>query len=234
MNRSYEGVRVLVTGASAGIGLAIARKFACLGAAVGLSGRRQGLLNEIIVDIGREGGTAFALPGDATDGASVQQMVSHFAAQAGGVDVLINNVGGPSRYANFEEATDDDWKNTFELNVMSSVFFTRAVLPHLRQSPRRRILNISSISAVEPGAYNPHYTTTKAAMLNLTKYLANYLAPEKILVNAICPGTVYSESWEENIRRLSESRGVSLEKNRRHNRTARDGENPPGTNRLGK
>ena len=92
---------------------------------------------------------------------------------------------------------------------MSVVRFTRSALPHLRGSTLRRIINVSSISAVQPGYYNPHYTVTKAAVLNLGKYLANALANENILVNTICPGPVKTEAWEMNVRKVSLTRKIS-------------------------
>ena len=87
----------------------------------------------------------------------------------------------------------------------------------LTQSEFKRIINISSTSASQPGVYNPHYTATKAAIINLSKYLANVLVKDKILVNTVCPGPVHSESWEENIlrtdseRRISETKAIALD-----------------------
>ncbi|MEI6916347.1 MAG: SDR family oxidoreductase, partial [Armatimonadota bacterium] len=78
------------------------------------------------------------------------------------------------------------------------------------QSPAARIINISSISGIEPGFYNPHYTVTKAATINLSKYLANQLTPDGVLVNVVCPGPVYSDSWDRNVQRIADMRDIPL------------------------
>ena len=92
---------------------------------------------------------------------------------------------------------------------MSVVRFTRSAIEYLKESELRRIINISSISALQPGEYNPHYTTTKAAVVNLGKYLSNVYAKEKILVNTVCPGPVYSESWRKCVKNIAEENGIS-------------------------
>ena len=129
----------------------------------------------------------------------------------GKLDILVNNVGGPGKMGGFNDLTDVDWKNAFDLNVMSLVHFVRAADPHLRKSNCGRVINISSISGVQPGTFNPHYTITKAATINLSKYLANYFVEDNILVNVVCPGPVHSESWEENVRRQATERNTTLE-----------------------
>jgi 3-oxoacyl-[acyl-carrier protein] reductase len=130
------------------------------------------------------------------------------------LDILVNNAGGAPKFAAFDDLDDADWMDSYDLNVMSAVRFVRASVPYLTLSRNARIINISSISGLEPGGYNPHYTNTKAAVLNLTKYLANYYAQRGILVNAVCPGPVYSDSWERNVKRLASERNLSMEEAR--------------------
>ena len=109
------------------------------------------------------------------------------------------------------ELEDNDWHLSFNYNVMSIVHFVRFALPLMKKSNFARIINISSISGVQPGLYNPHYTITKAAVINLTKYLANTLASEKITVNVVCPGTVYTDSWDSLIKDRSGKEHISYE-----------------------
>ena len=118
-------------------------------------------------EIRSEGGICVGMPVDVFDAKAVNKLVDDAVSYWGGLDILINNVGGAIKFSGFEELSDEDWLRTYEFNVMSMVRFTRAALPHLRKSDLKRIVNISSISAMQPGSYNPHYTVSKAATVNL-------------------------------------------------------------------
>lgn len=200
---------VLVTGGSKGIGASIVLKLVKEGAKVIFCARPSSAMTALELEVRAIGGDCLALPVDVFDAPEIKKMVDVAAAHWGGLDVLINNVGGAINFGGFEELTDEDWMRSYEFNVMSIVRFTRAVLPYMRKSGLKRIVNISSISATQPGSFNPHYTVTKAAIINLSKHLANMLAKDKILVNAVCPGPVYSESWEENILRIASVKRIS-------------------------
>ena len=116
--------------------------------------------------------------------------------------------------AGFWGLDDADWLESYNLNVMGAVRFTRLAVPLLRESKTPRIINVTSISALQPGTYNPHYAAAKAALLNLSKYLSNILVEDGILVNSVCPGPVYSDSWDRNVERLAEERGISVDDSR--------------------
>jgi len=199
----------LVTGGSKGIGASIVRRLIKEGVKVIFCARPSATMTALEEEIRSSEGVCLALPIDVFDVCAVQELVDTAATCWGGLDILINNVGGAIKFGGFDELSDEDWMRTYEFNVMSMVRFTRAALPHLRKSTLKRIINISSTSAVQPGAYNPHYAVTKAAVINLSKHLANVLAKEKILVNTVCPGPVYSESWDENILRIASARNIS-------------------------
>ena len=209
MSASLQGLVVLVTGASKGIGRAVALRLASDGAYVVVSARSKKSVNETVDEIKGKGGIAHGLIVDATNPKSVNEAVENVVDRFGRIDVLVNNVGGAIRYGDFMELSNDDWQQAFDLNVMSTVNFVRAALPWIKKSGQPRIINISSISGVEPGISNPHYTTTKAATINLTKVLANSLAKEGVLVNAVCPGPVYSDAWVGNVKQLAASKGIS-------------------------
>jgi 3-oxoacyl-[acyl-carrier protein] reductase len=200
----------LVTGASKGIGSAISMRLAESGATVALCARASDALTNTVKRVRDEGLSAFAVPGDATDANSAREVVAGVMRAAGRLDILVNNVGGAVRFGAFTELAAQDWQKAFELNVMSMVHFIHAALPSLEKSAAARIINISSISGVEPGAFNPHYTTTKAATINLTKVLANSFAARKILVNVVCPGPVHSVAWDENIAQTALRRDIPL------------------------
>jgi 3-oxoacyl-[acyl-carrier protein] reductase len=198
----------LVTGGSKGIGASIVRHLAREGVKVVCCARPSDAMASLEAQVRAEGGSCAAMPVDVFDPIAVANVVEAAAGQWGGLDILVNNVGGALRFGSFADLADDDWMRSYEFNVMPVVRFTRAALPHLRRSTLRRIINVSSISALQPGSYNPHYAATKAAVVNLSKHLANVLAKENILVNAVCPGPVHSESWQENIRQNARNRGL--------------------------
>lgn len=214
MDLGLKGRVAIVTGGSKGIGRAIVSSLAKEGVNVLICARGEESLAAVQEEIRQSGGNAVAVSADVTDSEAVRNVVATAVEQFGGLDILVNNVGGASRFAGFLELTDDDWQEVFKLNVMSVVYFVRYALPSLRQSRAARIINIASISAIQPGFYNPHYTSTKAAVLNLSKYLANQLTSEHILVNAICPGTVRTDLWERNIRHIANIRNIDVDEAR--------------------
>lgn len=209
MKQVLKNKIALVTGASKGIGRAIALRLAKDGAHVVTCARNQDLLGELHQEIVKAGGQNTFISADATLPDSVQK-VYDMIEPLGRLDILINNVGGAVRFADFFDLSREDWEKAFSLNVMGLVYFVKVMLSLLKRSESSRIINMSSISGIEPGTYNPHYTSMKAAVINLTKYLANRLAKDKILVNVVCSGPVYSHAWDENIKNVSMLRGISV------------------------
>ena len=204
----------LVTGGSRGIGAGIVRQLAQEGVKIIFFARASASMTALEAEVRAGGGACLAVPVDVFDPVALQAAVDAAATNWGGLDILVNNVGGAIRFGGFEDLNDDDWMKAYEFNVMSTVRCTRAALPYLRRSALKRVVNISSISGNQPGFYNPHYTVTKAAVVNLGKHLANILAKEKILVNTVCPGPVHSESWESNILKISAERKISIDEAR--------------------
>lgn len=211
MDLQLRGRIALVTGGSRGIGAGIVRQFAREGVKVIFTARASTAMSTLEAEVRSSGGDCLAVPVDVFDAGALQTAVDAAATHWGGLDILVNNVGGVIRFGGFEDLNDEDWIKAFEFNVMATVRYTRAALPYLRRSTLKRVINISSISAQQPGFFNPHYTVTKAAVVNLGKHLANILAKEQILVNTVCPGPVHSESWEKNILRIAAESNVSIE-----------------------
>jgi len=204
----------IVTGGSKGIGKAIAKSLAEEGVNVVICARGRESLLSVQKEIADSGGSIYAIPVEATKPESVQNLINSVVEKFGQIDILINNLGGTDKFGDFFELKHDDWKMAFELNVMTIVYFVQYSIPWLRKSTAPRIINISSISGLQPGSYNPHYTITKAAVINLSKYLSNQLVKDNILVNVVCPGPVHSDSWDRNVQRLADIHNISIEEAR--------------------
>ena len=215
MNSGLQGRTAIVTGGSKGIGKAIAKSLALDGANVVICARALEPLVSVREEIITAGGSALAVAADVIKPEAVKEVVARAAAAFGGLDILVNNAGGAEKFGGFFELSDEDWLEAYKLNIMSAVSFVRYSIPWLRESKHSRIINISSVSGVQPGYYNPHYTVTKAAMINLTKALSNELLKDNILVNVVCPGPVHSYSWENYIQGTASSHGLPVEEVRK-------------------
>ncbi len=123
-----------------------------------------------------------------------ERAVAATVAALGGIDVLVNNVG-TARIATFEELTDADWDGAWNLNVMSQVRCIRAALPALRASRAPAIVNVASTSGKRPSPGMPHYSVTKAAVLSLSRLVADLYAKAGIRSNAVCPGPTLTPAW---------------------------------------
>ncbi len=208
MNLALSGRVALVTGGTKGIGRAIAQALAEEGARVAVTARGAQALGEAAQQL--SAWNVLAVAADAIDQTAVDSAVARVVEVHGGLDILVNNVGGAGKFAGFRDLQDSDWRSAFDLNVLSMVHFVRAAEPYLRKSKCGRVINISSISGVQPGAFNPHYTVTKAATINLTQCLAKHFAVDRVLVNVVCPGPVHSDSWDANVARLAVERGIPV------------------------
>jgi 3-oxoacyl-[acyl-carrier protein] reductase len=190
MNLNLTGKSVLVTGASKGIGHAIAAAFAAEGAQVAMTARGAEELNRAAEDIRKAGGKTLAIAGDVTKDADLKRMVEETVARFGTIDVLVNNAGGAKGFNAFEESSDREWIETFELNLFAVVRLTRAVLPIMRKQKWGRIINISSESGTQPDAQMAPYNASKAALNSLSKSLSKAVALDGILVNTVSPAFI--------------------------------------------
>src|SRR5258706_11152779 len=133
MNLGLKEKGVLVTGASQGIGKAIAAAFAAEGSRVVLAARHQPELEQAALEIRQRGGEALALAADVTSASDVQRLAQHALERLGTVHVLVNNAGGVGGSAQFEELSDEDWISAFQLNVLATVRLTRALVPSMKE-----------------------------------------------------------------------------------------------------
>jgi len=203
---------VLVTGASKGIGKAIAVAFAAEGSRVVLNARNQQELEQAVQEIRQSGGYALALAADVMSASEVQRLAQQTVERFGTVHVLVNNAGGAGGFASFEELSDEDWINVFNLNVLSAVRMTRALLPFMKQQKWGRIINIASESGIQPDPFMPHYNAAKAAVINLTKSLSKAYASDGILVNTVSPAFIKTPLVEQLLAAQAQEQGVTPQK----------------------
>ncbi len=180
----------IVTGSTAGIGRETARLLAQEGARVVISGRDRARVDDAAGEIGAALGVAVDL--GTPDGP--RTLVEAATSEVGKVDCLVNNVGVAYQRA-FDELTDEDWQEMWDLNVMSYVRAINAVLPGMRERGSGRIVNVSSTAGKRPSAGMPDYSVTKAAVLSLSRLVADVYAGDGILCNAVTPGPTASPAW---------------------------------------
>ncbi len=178
----------LVTGASSGLGLAIARALAAEGCAVAMVARRRELLERearrIIAD---SKGRALPLVADVTRPEEVAHVTSQAAALLGPIDILVANAGGPPS-TTFATTTDEQLQAALELNLLSSIRMTRAVVPGMRERRWGRVIFVSSMAAKQPLGGLLLSNTARAGLLGFAKTIANECAPDNVLVNTVLPG----------------------------------------------
>lgn len=206
----FTGKKVLITGASKGIGYSIAESFLRADADVAICARGKEIFSLANQGIKR-GVKLLPIQADVTKEEEIDRVFEEVEKKLNGLDILVNNVGGATTFGNLFSIDSKDWRYAFELNVLSMVHFSKKAIPFLEKSSFARIINISSLSGIEPGFYNPHYTAAKASTINFSKYLANVLASSNVLVNCICPGSVETDSWESSLEQISLERRESKE-----------------------
>ena len=183
MDLGLSAKACVVTGSTGGIGLETARLLVAEGARVVTNGRGEA----------PRIGETLHVRADLSEPNAPASVVEAAAQALGGLDVLVNNVGYAVQ-ARFEEVTDADWDSMWQLNVMSYVRAIRAALPHLRES-RGSIVNVSSTAGKRPSVGMPHYSVSKAAVLSLSRLVADAYAGDGIRCNAVTPGPTATEAW---------------------------------------
>jgi NAD(P)-dependent dehydrogenase (short-subunit alcohol dehydrogenase family) len=180
----------VVTGSTAGIGLEVARQLAAEGALVVVCGRDR----ERTQNARRAVGAALAVVADLAEPGGPEHVVGHARDALDGVDVLVNNVG-VAYQRGFEELADGDWDAMWQVNVMSYVRAIRAVLPVMRERGGGAIVNVASTSGKRPSTSMPNYSVTKAAVLALSRVVADLYARDGIRCNAVTPGPTATGAW---------------------------------------
>ena len=182
-----------VTGASRGIGRAIACALAREGYAVGINYlKEKEKAEEVVNTLRAEGFSAMAVQADVADRAAITAAIRAVEAEFGGIDVLVNNAGISEQHL-FQDVSDEFWHRVFSVNVDGAFHTIQAVLPRMIREKSGSIINISSIWGQRGASCEVTYSSTKAALIGMTRSLAMELAPSRVRVNCVAPGVINTD-----------------------------------------
>jgi NAD(P)-dependent dehydrogenase (short-subunit alcohol dehydrogenase family) len=198
----------VITGAGTGIGRAIALAFVREGAKIALVGRRKDLLETVAQEAG---GLPLVLAGDVSQQRNIDRILAETAARFGGVNVLVNNAG-ILHIGSAEEITEDQWDETFNINVRGLWLLSRSVLPYMRKTGEGSIINVASVLGINGARKRAAYAASKGAVVLLTKCMSVDYGHENIRVNALCPSFVETDLTAEVIRKAPDPNAVRAER----------------------
>lgn len=207
MDLGLAGSAAVVTGGSKGMGLAIAQTLAAEGARVAVMARSQAALDDAVESLRTAGAAdAIGISADMADADSISAAFETVNQRWGELNSLVHTIGPGDGY--FEEMTDAQWDEAFALGTMSGVRSIRAALPLLRKADWARIVTLSAHSIQRQNPRIVAYTAAKAALTSVTKNLSKSLAKDGILVNCVCPGTIVTASFTEQLRDILAADGL--------------------------
>ncbi len=192
LSANLTGQTAIVTGASQGLGKAMAIELARNGARVACVARTAENLADTVATIVQAGGAAEAFSCDVKVKESVEKVVDGVAENWGRLDILVNNAG-ITRDTLLPIMTDDQWDDVIDTNLRGAFLFTRAASRYMMRARYGRIINVSSVSGLMGNAGQTNYSASKAGLIGLTRSLSRELAKRKVTVNAVCPGFIESE-----------------------------------------
>ncbi|MCU0493820.1 MAG: SDR family oxidoreductase [Chloroflexaceae bacterium] len=204
---SLHGKRAVVTGASRGIGRAIALALAEAGAMVTASARSESALAEVAAAVGAAGGRCYSVACDVTEPSQVARLHDAALSHMGGVDILVNNAGAAASHK-FLNHPDELWHQMLAINLTSVYYVSKAFAPELVKQGNGRIITIASIAAKAAARYIAAYAAAKHGVLGLTRALAAELVTAGVTVNAICPGYVDTPMTEGTISNMVQRTGM--------------------------
>lgn len=211
MEMDLEGKVAVISGGSVGIGLAVAEALAEEGVNLALCARDEERVADRAADIaGKYGVKVIGVKANVASADDISSFVTQVERSFAGVDILINNAGTGSNET-ILDAADDKWQYYWDLHVMAAVRLARGVVPLMRKQGGGVIINNASICAKQPLYYEPIYNTTKAALMMLSKCMANEFIKDNIRVNCVNPGLVLTPDWIKTARQLTEGTGQTWE-----------------------
>lgn len=209
MDLGLKGKVAIVAASSKGLGKAVASGLAQEGAHVAICARTDATVEATAEEIrAKTGVKVLARALDVTQQAQVEQFVQDVITEFGTVHILVNNAGGPPSKT-FADTTLNDWRNGVELNLMSAIVFSKAVIPTMRQQHWGRIINITSIAVKQPVDGLILSNAVRAGVTGFAKTLSNELAAENVLVNNVCPGYTATERVEALMQATADRKGIS-------------------------
>ena len=202
----------IVTGGAKGIGKAISLKFAAEGCDIIVNAMHIEGAEKVAEEVKKLGRRSLAIAADVADATQVNDMVDRTVKEFGKIDILVNNAGGISEATGgaIESTTDEDWNRIISINLTGQFLCCRAVVPHMKKNKYGKIVNVSSMGAIHPPAPIVHYHSAKGGVLGLTTNLAFELRQENITVNAILPGPVLSEFFNNMLDEMTEEEGKAF------------------------
>ena len=195
---NFKGKTALITGAAAGIGRATAITFAENGATVVIVDIDSEKLMATKEEIENTGAEVFAYICDISDEAKVSEITADALEKLGKIDILVNNAGVFRDFSDFVSSSTELWRKYIDINIMGTMFFTKALLPKMIENSYGKIVNVASVAGVYGNAKMVHYSATKGAVISMTKALAKEVIENGVNVNCVSPGSV-SHSEDRNI-----------------------------------
>lgn len=192
---SLEGKIAYVTGASRGIGKAIAVALAEYGADVAVAARTVEALEQTAKEIEALGRRALVVPTDVTDSKQVEESIAKTISELGGLEVVVNNAGGSRFMSPLIGVREEGWDKSINVNLKSAFLVCKTVGPHLLNQGKGSVINISSVAGVHGSPTLSFYSAAKHGMIGITRTLAKEWGSLGVRVNAICPGAVDTEIW---------------------------------------
>ncbi len=228
MSRILENRCAIVTGASQGLGLAIARKFLDAGASLMICARDGRLLDRAAQELGHAAGTdqvVIAIPADVSSPAAVTELVDRALHEFGRLDILVNNAAVVGPIGAADEVDWEEWVHAIQINLLGSVLLSRAVLPHFKRLGRGKIIQLSGGGATQPLPMLSAYAASKAAVVRFVETLAEETRRYRIDVNALSPGALNTRLLDQFI--AAGPGGIGREFHARALRQRQDGGTPP-------
>lgn len=214
MDLGLHGKKAAITGSSQGIGHAIAEALAKEGCEVALCARGEDRLKQAVGDMQAHGVKAVGIVADLSTEQGCKSFVEQAVEQLGGIDILVNNVGGMIP-GTLDSLGSEDWDRVLSVNLMAAVYTTKYAVSHLKKARNARILNVSGVSGKQllPGSLTT--TIPNAGIIGFSKVMAGELGAQGITVNNICPGLTSTESWGPRAEAMAKVRGVTADQIRK-------------------
>jgi 3-oxoacyl-[acyl-carrier protein] reductase len=208
MDLGLYGKVALVTAASEGLGFACAKRLAAEGCLVAICGRNADVLGQAHEKLSRNGKTVLAVPADLTDAHSIVNLVAQVRDHYGRIDILVVNSGHVD-YGGLEDLTDEQWRNAYDLLLMSVVRLTRASIPAMRAQNGGDIVILGSATVKEPPPHLILSSVMRLGVVGLAKTLSRSLAPDNIRVNVVAPGYFDAGRINRRVRTLMDEKGMT-------------------------